>query len=51
VFFKIEHRELVWTMFSVKKMSRYVHMSNNEKKIEIKCDKAVLRIVKDKEEQ
>jgi hypothetical protein len=23
VFFKIEHRELVWTMFSVKKMSRY----------------------------
>jgi hypothetical protein len=29
----------------------YVHTSNNEKKIEIKCAKAVLRIVKDKEEQ
>jgi hypothetical protein len=24
VFFKIEHRELVWTMFSVKKMPRYI---------------------------
>jgi hypothetical protein len=32
VFFKIEHRELVWTMFSVKKMSRYAILpcySNN----------------------